>query len=154
MFHRNLFKDPNNYYLQETQETVSKIEKFLSGESEDRPNIFRVNRVFLPSGMFHYIVFSGSFYFRKRRPFFIWIFGENKPRKSNSIGLTIWKVTEKVSINQSSSLCVESQSTENIKTRNWRPLQHCSFNYFWRTASFLRKLFLNFYKCKLGMFKL
>ena len=45
MFHRSLFKDSNNYFLQETQESVTMTEKFLSGESEDRPDIFRVNIV-------------------------------------------------------------------------------------------------------------
>lgn len=136
MFHRNVFKDPNNYFLQETQESVNKIEKFLSGASEDRPDIFRVNIVFfLPGEMF--FLFSKKkamkgipfiFYSRKNKHFtlcvvFLYlIFGENKPRKSESIILAIWTVTEKFSVNKKSPLYVENQRSENIKTRNWRPV--------------------------------
>lgn len=45
MFDKIVFKNPATYYLQETNDTVNKIEKFLSGESEDLPNIFRVYTV-------------------------------------------------------------------------------------------------------------
>ena len=54
MFDKNVFKNPATYYLQETNDTVNKIEKFLSGESEDLPNIFRVYTV---SPVWHFPVY-------------------------------------------------------------------------------------------------